>query len=56
MKKFPATLRARRDFFSLRNIRRVINLNGKIEFDKNIDAKDFKAISSHGSHRSHSSG
>lgn len=33
----------------------IASQNGKIEFDKNIDAKDFKAISSHGSHRSHSS-
>ena len=28
----------------------------KIEFDKSIDTKEFKAMASHGSHRSHSSG
>ena len=33
----------------------ITSQNSKIEFDKNIDAKDFNAISSHGSHRSHSS-
>ena len=37
--------------------KKVIATKGsKIEFDKNADVKNFKGVSSHGSHRSHSSG
>ena len=33
----------------------ILTASSKIEFDKKVDAKEFKGISSHGSHRSHSS-
>ena len=38
-------------------IKEVISTkSNKIEFDKNIEVKTFKGISSHGSHRVHGSG
>lgn len=37
-------------------MKKTVSIKGnKIEFDKTIDAKEFKGMSSHGSHRSHSS-